>query len=629
MTTKFSLAGQRVYNPRPNYHIRPPSVEGATMRADKLTLGRVFDHPERLEAPLFQRPYVWNEERNWEPLWESMQAILSRRLSKTSFRPHFLGAIVLDQMSTPTGKIPCRQIIDGQQRLTTLQVALAAARDLAFELNQDKYREAFKQLTQNHVPLSDDPDDVLKVWPTNADRTAFRKTLHAQSAKAVQELVENNGIDSKIAPAYLYFSENFRAWIQHEAQDQIPVRLDTLYTMLKDDLHLVVIDLDKEDDAQEIFETLNALGTPLLPADLVKNFLFHRAQAEKADAPKLYRQYWEAFETEQSYWRQEIRQGRLKRARLDLFLSHYLTLLTGEDIIISQMFLAYRDHVQNNGTKTAADHMSHFRTYADIYRTFDSAQPDTREHVFFTRMEDMDTTTMYPLLLEVFQKNTGGPGRAESLSVLTDLESFFVRRAVCDLTTRSYNRVFAEFIKQLHGTNYSHRAIRDLLLAETADASRWPDDNEFETAWMSINFYKRLKKSKQRMILEAIEAALYDERTEDIKIERQLTIEHLLPVEWEEHWPLVITTDTPEARDQAKKRRTDAIHKIGNLSLLTKKLNPAVSNGPWAKKRTAILKHSALNLNRPLQDLDIWNEDAIEQRSRELLNIAKNIWPHP
>src|SRR5512139_691866 len=84
----------------------------------------------RLEVPLFQRQYVWGQERHWEPLWEDLQRKFSEYLDGRKDAPvHFLGAMVLDQKQTPTGHVERRQIIDGQQRLTTLQVVLAAFRD--------------------------------------------------------------------------------------------------------------------------------------------------------------------------------------------------------------------------------------------------------------------------------------------------------------------------------------------------------------------------------------------------------------------------------------------------------------------------------------------------------------------
>jgi hypothetical protein len=159
------------------------------MKADKLTVNGLFDPNERRDAPLFQRPYVWDEESNWEPLWESIRGLATKRLVDNIVRPHFLGTIVLDQLLTQAGKLHVRQLIDGQQRLTTLQLALAAARDLCLERGANKYRESFKGLTDNHVPLSDDVEDVFKVWPTNADRDEFRTVMTAGSRTAVANLL--------------------------------------------------------------------------------------------------------------------------------------------------------------------------------------------------------------------------------------------------------------------------------------------------------------------------------------------------------------------------------------------------------------------------------------------------------
>lgn len=600
------------------------------MKADKLTVNRVFDRTERLEAPLFQRPYVWNKEKNLEPLWESIKAIVQKRLDGVPLRPHFLGTMVLDQLSTPTGKINAREIIDGQQRLTTLQLALAAARDFCYGVGEKKYGDAFKKLTENDVPLSEDADDVFKIWPTNADRKEFRAAMLAGSPGALRESAFSE--DCLIYAAYLYFAGAFESWVSDNAEHaNLQSSLEALYTTLRDDLNLVVIDLEESDDPQEIFETLNALGTPLLPADLVKNFLFRLAQSRKEDAQRLYKLYWEPFDSAKSYWREEVRQGRLKRARLDLFLNNYLTMMRGEETIASQMFSDYRDLIESMAGTGASQHMDHFRSYAEVYRGFDGFASISAEGRFFYRLNEMDVSTLHPLLLEIFKRHGSGEKREGLRQILLDLESFLVRRAVCELTPKNYNRFFAQLVMKLRESNddFSPGAVRSYLLKETVDTSRWPDDSEFNDAWTNIDFYKRLKKATQRMILEAIEGALYTEKTEKVQVERKLTLEHLLPRDWEEHWPLVVREETAEAKEQALRRRTESKHRIGNLTLLTKALNPSVSNGPWLKKRQAILKHSALNLNRAFQEIEIWNEDAIDQRSKDLFAVACQIWPRP
>ncbi len=117
------------------------------MRADPFTLTSIFGRDVRYVVPMFQRPYVWNIKEHWEPLWEDIRGVTERVQAATepslgpqslsSVPPHFLGAIVLEQVPTPTGSIDTRSVIDGQQRLATLQVFIGAARIIAdkYELN--------------------------------------------------------------------------------------------------------------------------------------------------------------------------------------------------------------------------------------------------------------------------------------------------------------------------------------------------------------------------------------------------------------------------------------------------------------------------------------------------------------
>jgi hypothetical protein len=306
---------------------------------NKLILSRLFDSTERLEAPLFQRPYVWERKQNWEPLWEAIELHADQRLAGNQARPHFLGTIVLDQLRTPPGRVHARQIVDGQQRLTTLQLALAAARDICRENGMASHEQAFRKLTDNSMPLSTCQEDVFKVWPTNADRGDFEAVMTAGSEEVVRRLPHANPDDQWLIPdAYLYFHEIFTEWLRDPRQDNFAARLDSLYYTFLEGLQVVVINLEEKDDAQEIFETLNALGTPLLPADLVKNFLFRKALEQGHDTDALYERYWRPFDTERAFWREKTRQGRLKRPRIDLYLYHYVTYMLGEVVLDTQLF---------------------------------------------------------------------------------------------------------------------------------------------------------------------------------------------------------------------------------------------------------------------------------------------------
>lgn len=108
------------------------------MKADTVDLAAIFGQQVSYRIPMFQRPYVWKEETEWVPLWDDIRAVLDRQFDGTSANdatPHFLGAVVFDQVLNQAGKVQSRYVVDGQQRLTTLQVFIAAARSVAIELD--------------------------------------------------------------------------------------------------------------------------------------------------------------------------------------------------------------------------------------------------------------------------------------------------------------------------------------------------------------------------------------------------------------------------------------------------------------------------------------------------------------
>ena len=129
------------------------------------------------------------------------------------------------------------------------------------------------------------------------------------------------------------------------------------------------------------------------------------------------------------------------------------------------------------------------------------------------------------------------------------------------------------------------------------------------------------------MLLEAIEAELRSDKAETISVPRALTIEHILPRQWRARW--FSSPDAPNTREGEEHRDT-ILHTIGNLTLVTQRLNATLSNAPWVEKRDTLNKHSTLFLNKSLLEnySENWNESTIQDRSLELFQIAKKIWPH-
>lgn len=318
------------------------------MKPDKMTVFEVFSKEKRFIIPLFQRSYVWNEQDQWEPLWEDISSRAKAHLERldkdleSEVRSHFLGAVVLNVTKTPGRGIARSDVIDGQQRLTTLQLFIAALRDLSEELAAEKSdRELFKRLTRN-PDCDDDSEELYKVWPTNSDQSDFAKVMLAGGSDAISNAYAGYGENPpRMAQAYLYFEEALRTFLTSDEIDaEVGDRFLSLVNAIKESLQLIVIELESGDDPQIIFETLNARGQPLLPSDLIRNYVFMRVTDTESN--RLYSSYWQHFDTERvaeadeegesRFWHIEERQGRLLRPRIDLFIFHYLVMHTESDV---------------------------------------------------------------------------------------------------------------------------------------------------------------------------------------------------------------------------------------------------------------------------------------------------------
>ncbi|HQZ72260.1 MAG TPA: DUF262 domain-containing protein [Anaerolineae bacterium] len=593
------------------------------MDAGSRTIKQIFEPDRRHIVPLYQRPYVWNRDEQWEPFWDDIRDLSDRAAVGGSVRPHFLGAIVLDQLKTVTGAVESRLVIDGQQRLTTLQVFLEACADLSEVHNLPALEKSFRKLTRNDDPLSKDPDEVFKLWPTNTDRQHFRAVMHARTPDALtlaSKAEHNDAIrHNQIANAYVYFFTAVNDWLLTDHRDGEEL-LTNLLNGLRNNVRMVVIDLADDDDAQMIFETLNARGTPLLPADLVKNHLLHLSQLGGEEVDGLYNRYWSAFDTEN--WRREVVRGRSKRARVDIFLQYYLSLMSADEVLVTHLYKAFQTYVRNKPQLRAVDHLKSLHEYATIFDSFDAMPPGSAERSFFSRINTMEVTTAYPFLLELYRMHKGED--KQIAAVLTDLQSFLVRRMVCQLTAKNYNRFFIDLVATMRSASGSpSEAVRTYLLSSDSDTNRWPDDVEFHAAWLHTPVYNALVRRRLQMILRALEHKLRTPKTEEAPLGSSLTVEHLMPQQWQQHWPLRRGADPVDAA----KERSSLIHTIGNLTLLTRILNPAISNGPWSTKLAGINQHSVLLLNRTLPES--WDERAIRSRGESLFKQAVKIWPHP
>lgn len=600
------------------------------MQSPTKKLAEIFGTDRRLTVPLFQRRYVWNREKQWDRLWDDIVAVADAFLSAggdedqiNKVKPHFLGAIVLDGANQSMEDVQVWQIIDGQQRLTTTQLMLEAFSDLCLEHGAEAHHKNMLKLTRIDNALNTDPDAIFKLWPTAADQEHFRNVMLVRNAA---ELCRRYGVDEEtesvndaLADAYLFFYRQMTEWLK-PGTDGFDGRVAAMYPALRQGLRFVTIELDERDEAQVIFETLNAHGTPLLVADLVKNYLFHKAKANKAELTKLYEKHWKRFDDEQKFWSAKSGRGVAAREAIDVFLQHYLVARTRKEVQVGHLFKSFREYAERNTPVDARTELADLAHYGQAYQKIRQSPPDSREGEFFERIEQMEVGPVYPLVLELVVNQ--GVSRAELRKCLIDIESFLVRRMVCGLTTKHYNRLFVEAMALIQDGVGVHDRIREHLLAADGDAVRWPQREEFSTAWTSYPLYRKPGRGRVLMILTALERELYDDKSELVVHTKSLQVEHLMPRKWKKHWPLPDTLD-------AEERREELIHTIGNLTLLTSKLNQKNSHASWDKKRKYISKYGALALNRQLAEEDEWNESMIRKRATKLLKLALKLWPHP
>lgn len=606
------------------------------METQVRTPNAVFGQPQRLAVPLFQRPYVWNQEQQWEPLWKDVERVATRLLKNptSKHQPHFLGAVVLQQVQSKIGEIPQRMIIDGQQRLTTLQILFDALQAELLRINAVVPAGRLELLIENDKRFCTIQEDRFKVWPTNRDQLAFYEVM-AAAAPVDYELLKNRA--ARLVQSHRFFSEQAREWLNREGPEQQQQRADAIERSARELLQLVVIDLAIDENAQEIFETLNARGAQLTPADLIKNFVFQKLQEAGANVEKEYERYWKDFET--AFWETEVSAGRLRYQRSSLFINHWLISRTGEEIVEREVFSRFKtfaDHEANVGMDELLQQMARA---AGIYRRLTEAADNDKGEIarvglFAYRIKAMESDVMKSVLLALLDEERTPVPTPVLYSTLDALESWLTRRMLVRAPTKTYNQVAAEIVQIIQQTSPDalDQAVRSYLIRQTSEGKYWPDNEEVRNELTKMPIYQRISRSRLRMVLEGIEDHERGYRPggneyAGMRVPRNsFWIEHIMPQSWQFSWEPP-TDGTPDSRSQR-------IHSLGNLTLLTAKLNATVSNGPWhgdSGKRMALLKHDLLLLNRSLDSFstDGWTDDSITRRTDAMINEIIDIWRVP
>jgi type II secretory pathway pseudopilin PulG len=608
-----------------------PYSEGVFgVKPDKVNPREVFYQPSRMVVPLFQRPYVWSKERQWQPLWEDIVRLTDVLATKNPLATHFLGAFVVQQLPSTLGTMPEWSVIDGQQRLTTLQILLDALHSQLEAHGLAVLAAQVDPLISNPVAFHKKPEDRFKVWPTNHDRSGFESVMGAPTPVDYAKVVP-----SRLADAHEFFSAAIQDWL--ELEGNLDIRAKLLVDAVSGQLEIVSIRLDASEDAQAIFETLNARGEPLSAADLIKNFVFQNHPGTDEQVEAAYLTNWAELET--PWWVTPTTAGRITHPRASWFLWHWLRARLLEDFPIRELFTQFKAYVADSGIELAAL-LPEVKVAADRYRfVIEGSQavngPLTRAQWFSYRVGTLDSEVVRPLLIWLDEQDQSDVSDDDKTRILKSLESWFVRRAIVKAPSQGANRFIVDLMLHLSKKPHNRLAqeVETYFASNNTPVGYWPDDAEVTHALWTAPAYNKYLRARLRMILEALED--YRRGYPDWKafgmgpIARNVgTIEHLLPRMWRANWPLTLSGEQNLVKEATRDR---ALHELGNLTLVTQKLNSKVSHGSWAMKVAHFQQFNDVLLTNDVVQSNpgSWDEELVAARTAALTAAILQVWPAP
>ena len=599
------------------------------MDPGKVTVRDLFAAPVRYIVPRFQRDYVWNQQIQWEPLWQDIadtaQELMSRcdkigdpLVAMGEMSPHFMGAVVLKQKLTTPGEPTNRIIVDGQQRLTTLQIVMVSLVHSLVELNRNlapdvseslnKRAETVSALTINHGMAG---EFRFKIRPFDDDFNVFAQLLDKGECDVAPHAV---------AECYRYFKQTIKGWMK-EGPQGIESKADALITTIFDLIMIFTLNLVPQEDEYLIFETLNARAEPLSEWDKAKNHFIAKSTGTAMSENEFYDEFIDEFDTN-GWWKEDAQQPRFQGSRVGLFFNHWLEIELSESVPARRAYHRFRQYLRNQPDVLSI--AGSFKAYAEIFEKIETQPQDgSIQGLFRYRRGALRAGVIVPTVMRLHRLL--GPSKA--LDECTKIiESYLVRRQIRGSNTRGYDTLFMSVLQKISQADKSKDVATVLIDSLEGSALEWPSDSSVLDAVLGMLVYPGVSQSRLRMILEAVEDHLMSDLAGHPAAPQGLWIEHIMPQGWSAHWPL-----PDEAGENAEAARDRAIATLGNLTLTNSKLDIRLSNLPWPQKREILRKHDNLFINKHLLDNapnDRWDEETILDRGKRLASIITQIWPN-
>ena len=559
-----------------------------------------MEQENNIEIPFFQRPYVWSKPQ-WEQLFDDLFYSFKEK------RPHFLGSIILKQLSSSMGNGSRRSLIDGQQRLTTFSILVKSIYDMLDEVRMNDYA--------GYLYAKPRSEKNPKIKHSHINRASFESII---KAKNYLEFYEAKN-DDKLISCYKYFSERLKN-SNLESSDIVRF-LDYILEMKL----WVVINLDENEDEQKIFDSINSAGLVLSSMDIIKNAIFDRLiksgnmgdEKAKEIYDKCWKSIFEGSNERLKFWEEKAS----RRYRSEILLYAY-ALIKGffniEKHTQDGLSMLYKEYIKDKSQDEVLDIIKEINRYANLF--YELPWADKGETFKFSDNEKRllhimsisEYNVFIPLILKLRSLKLDKDELGECYVML---ENFIIRHWLCKKATNSISKIVGNNIKNIDGKE----SMKQKLFIPDSEGKpklNITSDDEIKEALL-----KKISNDRASLVLFWIE--LYNCRSEknDIsELQYTYTLEHLMPQTWQENWSNVGKND-----ETAK----GLIYQIGNMTLLKSKLNTAIQNNNWDKKREEIQKHAMLKITQEVTKNRAWNKSKIEERSEKIFNDFLKIWQNP
>jgi len=558
------------------------------MKATEAKLLEFIKKSPQFVIPIYQRTYSWTE-KECRQIWDD----IIRCGNSDNISAHFIGSVVyvekgLYSVSSQTPLL----VIDGQQRLTTITILLAA----------------LTEVIGDEEPVEDFSKNKLKGYyltnPLESDEKYYKLILSQTDNKSLKSIIDNTDQPEEKSIRVIENFNLFKTWLEEESN------LVSVCTGLSK-LMVVDISLDREqDNPQLIFESMNSTGKELSQADLIRNYILMGLEPDLQT--RMYEQYWRPMELafgQESYSK-----------HFDKFMRHYLTVKTGDIPNKSAVYEAFKAYsrapfIAEKGVEWIVSNIKDFAKYYCNMALGSELKPDL--NAAFHDLRELKVHVAYPFLLELYAdyKNEIFP-KDDFLTAVRMIESYVFRRAVCAIPTNSMNKTFATMGKALKKDRYLESIQAAFLLLPSY--RRYPNNKEFKREIKVRDLYNFRSRSYWLRRLEN------HGRKERVFVD-DYTIEHIMPQSDNKSEKMPASWKA-ELGEEWERIWDTYRHTIGNLTLTG--YNSEYSNHAFSKKRDMEggFKDSPLKLNKGIGSEEQWNERAIQARATTMARKASKVW---